>query len=321
MTNLLSFLPSFEQALGKADGKKGNDYDFRCPFCLKKGRKRQSHLHVNFVKGKALCHGCGAAFRNLKNLLRVVGGSFDEIDEPSADVSEILKMFAEEKQHNESLKLPEEYNLVFPQSSSFYNNVIYSYLRRRAVTDEQIENYSLGYCQTGRYSGMVIIPVYMRSELVFFTTRRLFGQGGKTLNPEIGDSKRYVLLGYERCLEHKPDIIYVVEGPFDLFALERAGLFGVAVMGSTITAEQCALLSKLPSEICVAFDPDAHEKVKKYVQVLYDNCPNTVSTLLMTGHEDFNDMAKKGKEGLKQIRRIVRQKNSFGMASMLSNML
>ena len=260
------------------------------------------------------------------NLLRDLGANLDGLRErPAQDIDEIFTLFRNSLESGEAVEdcrnLPGEFKRIYPGMNDEFARCMYHYLHTRGVTDQQIEDYAVGYCEDGRYRDMIVIPVYQDDKLLFFTTRRVFGAGKKTLNPKAGDSKRYVLMGYDRCYDAEPDIIYIVEGPFDLWALECAGLYGVAVMGSTITPEQAALLSKIDAELCVCFDPDAVEKTHKYAAVLADNCPNTVSVCIMSGEDDLSDLCETGDRGLKKIRKILSKREELDLASQLENML
>jgi DNA primase len=271
-----------------------------------------------------LCHGCGAKYRNIYNLLRDLGADLDGLRErPPQDIDEIFALFRNSVESVEGVEdcrhLPVEFKRIYPGMKDELARCMYHYLHTRGVTDQQIEDYAVGYCEDGRYADMVVIPVYQDDKLLFFTTRRVFGAGKKTLNPKAGDSKRYVLMGYDRCYEASPDKIYIVEGPFDLWALEAAGFYGVAVMGSTITPDQAALLSKIDAELIVCFDPDAEEKTRKYAAVLAKNCPNTVSVCIMSGDDDLSDLCERGEKGLAKIRRILSKTEELDLASQLEN--
>jgi hypothetical protein len=298
--------------IGEPESIGGYDHNFDCPLC------HSSHLHVNFVKGVAICHGCNAKYRNLKNLLRDLGLSFKFAGpKGSKAIQAVFDMFKKQRSVADDgpleLELPKEFRRLFAGARDAVARSMFRYLKSRGVTESQIEEYAIGYCSSGRYDGCILFPVYVNGLRLFFTTRRVFGPGPKTFNPDVGESKRYVLMGYDRCVERESRRVYIVEGPFDLLALELAGLDGVAVMGSTITKEQSALLSKLDAELVVCFDPDAWDKTKRYATFLSDNTANPVFTCRTKGDNDLSDLAELGARGVARIQKILSKVREVGM--------
>ncbi len=108
---------------------------------------------------------------------------------------------------------------------------------------------------------------------------RVVSFGGRALDPE---AKAKYLNGPETSLFHKGNVLYglsearkllhlgardqgqggappplvVVEGYMDVIACQRAGLAGVAPLGTALTEEQMALLWRLHGEPTLAFDAD-----------------------------------------------------------------
>lgn len=293
------------------------DHDFACPFCHK------SDLHVHFQKNAALCHKCDYRTRNLWNLIRdLKGDSSGQFKKALGPLKDIGVIFAEEATTDFSLELPKEFTRLYPHTRDIYAKAMLRYLRSRRVTDQQLDDYSLGYCESGRFEGMVVIPVYVNGVLAFFTTRRVFGVGKKTLNPKVGESKRFVLLGYDRVCEKEAERVYVVEGPFDFFAGEQAGLDMVCVMGSTVTIEQAALLSKLDAEIVICFDLDASDKARKFGHYLQDHCPNQVYTCPPESDVDLSEMVEDDLvKGIHQIRKRMRHVRALSLENMVKDIV
>ena len=117
-----------------------------------------------------------------------------------------------------------------------------------------------------RYRDRIIFPIADgRGRIVSF--------GGRALDPE---AKAKYLNGPETALFHKGHVLYgmpearkllhtggqgaalvVVEGYMDVIACQRAGIAGVAPLGTALTEEQMELLWKLHREPTLSFDGDA----------------------------------------------------------------
>lgn len=99
-----------------------------------------------------------------------------------------------------------------------------------------------------------------RNRPIGFVSRNIGLTGAKYVNsPEsLIYEKRRTLLGIDIVLKNKPAFIYVVEGPGDLTALHRVGIFNaVAVCGAAFTSEHLILLKMLGiRQICLALDND-----------------------------------------------------------------
>lgn len=249
-----------EKKLGTPETVQGTQFNYPCPFC------HQSHLHVNYVKGACICHHCKRGSRNLFILatqlrLDTVSISPRQLAPTRlvAAVEHIL--YGTSKPIEDSTKLPKDF-LPVPLSSKtsdVYGKAIRGYLHHRGVVDEQIQDAGIGYCCEGRYSGCIVFPVFMMQRLRYFTTRRVFGPGPKTVNPV--SPREAVIFNLDRVW--KASQLVVVEGPISAYASENSGFDTVAVLGHIIKDKQADVISKMPNlkKITVAFDPDVDSYV------------------------------------------------------------
>ncbi len=94
--------------------------------------------------------------------------------------------FKVEKQQT-FLALPLEYIPILEgnmRSPDFRNAV--SYLKKRGIEKYDILRHSIGYCESGEYGGMIIIPSYDSSgELNYFTARSFYDTDFKHKNPKV----------------------------------------------------------------------------------------------------------------------------------------
>jgi DNA primase len=136
------------------------------------------------------------------------------------------------------------------------------YLATRGIGPELIELFGLGFCAKGSMAGRVCIPIHNASgELVAYVGRFV---GSEHELP--ADEEKYKLpAGFHKTLElwnlhrvrHCKHLI-VVEGYFGAMRLHGLRLPAVALMGSSISEEQIALLRDCPvlRHVTVMLDGD-----------------------------------------------------------------
>jgi hypothetical protein len=142
---------------------------------------------------------------------------------------------------------------------------------------------------------------------VYFTTRRVFNEGGKTLNPRM--PKRPILFNYDTCKNHKT--VWVGEGPFDAYSFPNEG---VAVLGSYIDEMQVDLFGTMDcEEIVLCLDPDAADKMRKMAHRLWEKYreTKTISMIFLQGEADPNDL------GPEKLQSLYEEKVEFGVTEHL----
>jgi len=261
----------------------GADYNFDCPFC------RGSHIHINFSKGAAICHGCGFVTRNLHYLVKTLGGT--------VDVSELGVILKFEELHNklsevidptmavktaQSFSLPSQFERLVLPFYDGYSAFMYAYLvgwRGASVYD--ITRLQVGFCRDGDYAGMLVFPVFMAGELVYCTSRRVLGAGLKSRHPPAEKSR--LLYGIDSLMSNH---VFVVEGVFDTLAFENQA---VALFGSSMSQFQARLLGALsPDEITVVLDSDVIlDKILKVCKLLQANTSAKISYIKLDYGDPF----------------------------------
>jgi len=270
---------ALEPVLGYPDSySPGHDANYPCPFCVKEGRGKISHLHVNYTKGKAICHGCGWKTSNLRNLLLAVlgrvprslvvddGGDGDFVEHIEA----VLYGKAEERETVvQEPELPAGFVPLVGRPSDKVGKAVHRYLiDERAVPFDRLVEVGAGYCTEGALSGYAVFPVHVGGQLVTYTSRRVPTvrlNGPKVRHGAFGKSASTALFNYDNCVGCRRLIIG--EGPFDAFALHRRlnpNHGGLASLGTILHKRHVRLIEALePEEVVVCYDADAPDKAFK----------------------------------------------------------
>jgi len=131
-----------------------------------------------------------------------------------------------------------------------------SYLKQRGFEQRIVKAWGLGYCQSGRYSGRVVIPIKCPAGSSF-TARDATGvQQPRYLNPKDTDHGS-LLFGWP-SIGKRP--VFIVEGPLDALKMIQHGYSAVAVLGKVLHANQLMQLRALPRDkaIIVMLDPEEY---------------------------------------------------------------
>ena len=145
--------------------------------------------------------------------------------------------------------------------------------------------------------GSLLIPVRGVDGSTLFTMRRNFNSGSKYLfePPECRTSG--VLFGLDLALEsiERLDQVVVVEGASDVMASRKSGVpNSVAILGSSISAIQRAMLHALASRIIVLGDGDeAGEKLAR--EFASREHPGQVTTAIVRGFDPALFVARGGR--------------------------
>jgi len=154
-----------------------------------------------------------------------------------------------------------------------------NYLKSRNVTDEEIERFNIGYTKifglpdiSGEDRDSFIKDTYRGQKLAQKIVFPLYNYLGNVVGlfGRAIDSKEFkyylspeakytgALFGLLQALPYiyETGRVYVVEGPFDLLALNKVCKNSVAAMTAGISEAQYNLLSLIATEIITVFDSD-----------------------------------------------------------------
>ena len=246
---------------GKATAR-GN-YAYHCPLCHHAKPKLEINMTEN-TKGENAwhCWVCDKKGKKLYQLFKAVEVS----PEIMAELKAIVKYTGPETdvKVEEKLKLPKEFQpLTNIQKSNIIGRHALAYLKSRGITEEDILKYGIGYCETGRYANMVIIPSYdVKGNINYFTGRSFEKEPSvKYRNPTVSRD----IIPFELFINWDLPLI-LCEGPFDVIAIKRNV---IPLLGKNI---QSNLMKKIVmssvEKIYIALDRDAQKQALDFCEKL-----------------------------------------------------
>ncbi len=252
MTNQ-RLLQLLESILGKGKTTSGDNVAFFSPFKSHYKPKLEINLHTT-SKGENPWH-CwisdqkGRSIHSLFKQLSLPRERFDELDR----IIKISKFrHTDDQVTKEILQLPADYKpLWVTKNTPDYRNAI-AYLKSRNVSIFDIIRYRIGYCESGVYSGKIIIPSYdAAGQLNYFVSRAFYqADWQKHKNPKVSKD----IIGFEMMINWNEPVI-LCEGAFDAIAIKRNALplFG-KIIQPTLRKK---LIEKRVKDIYICLDSDA----------------------------------------------------------------
>lgn len=278
--------------------KKGTNYFGLCPF---HGEKTAS-FSVNPRMQIFHCFGCGKGGDAIKFLMEIENITFPEALQKLAEQEGVklpeYHMSAEDRAKRDiKTKLLE----INKKAAVFYYNALRSpngkkgldYLKNRALSDETIRQWGLGYAGDSkdtlyqlllkdgyteedlRASGLfnftehgiydkffnrVIFPIMDANNRVIGFGGRVIGDGEpKYLNSPETElfNKSRNLFGLCYAKKSRKDAFILCEGYMDVISMHQAGFTNaVASLGTALTEEQCRLLTRYVKTIYLTYDSD-----------------------------------------------------------------
>jgi len=239
-----------ESLLNRGRSLQNDEVAFHCTFCHHSKKKLQVNLRTQMWQ----CWVCGVKGRSVYSLFKKLKASklhFEKLQEFSGYIHTVSK----DKSYDE-LALPVEFKtfLEVDSGNPEYHNAL-GYLRKRGLTREDILRYNIGYCETGQYSKMVVVPSYDKDGILnFFTGRSYYKDASfKHKNPKVTKD----IIGFELYINWNLPIT-IVEGVFDAIAIKRNAipLFGKIVLEKL----KKAIVNNKVKHINIALDKDARTK-------------------------------------------------------------
>ena len=238
----------------------GEQMIYKCPFC----NHYKPKLQIHFELGQYHCWVCGVKGRSIATLLRKLKVSKEIIDKFRTNKNNVLLNRDNSNVSEldiELVTLPKEFKpLYIKREDPDYKHAL-RYLMKRGLTVYDILKYNIGYCDSGPYSGMVIIPSYdCNGKLNFFVGRSYYKDATiRHKNPKVSKN----IIGFESTINWELPIV-IVEGAFDAIAVKRNAipLFGKKIMSSL---KEKILLEKVKT-VYICLDRDAREDSLKLSQ-------------------------------------------------------
>ena len=247
--------------LGSGKKTAGGNYAYTCPFC----NHHKPKLEINFSKGKnqpAHCWSCDVRFRNILPILRKANAPQDKIEYAKTLVVDSSYNYVEKTYA--ALTLPSEFiSLSSVDSPTLSMRHAQAYIKNRGVSNHDILQYNMGYCEEGLYKNMIILPTYDAEGSLNYFTARSFEKDPftKYRNPSVSRD----IIPNEYFINWNIPVI-LCEGIFDAIAIKRNA---IPLLGKSI---QSSLMKKLivsaVDKIYIALDSDALKQALRFCEKL-----------------------------------------------------
>jgi len=228
--------------------EKGNDLWAVCPY----HQEEKPSFSISIKKdnfGTFFCFGCHAA-GNIQTLIN----DFCDSDETIVTLPYYLPT---KKEQLEKIKIfnINDLPVSFRSLNQTSPNVFLDYLvKERKLTYEQILKYKIGYCRTGFYRGRIIIPIEIRQKVVSFAARSIYKGKKRYLYPKDSNIKD-IVFPFD-SIDFNVNYLFLVEGLFDMLALERIGLKNVLCLFNNYVSKKQARILRQFKKIFYCPDPD-----------------------------------------------------------------
>jgi DNA primase len=250
----LKLLQLLESILGKGKSTSGNNIAFFSPF--QSHYKPKLEIDINTTSSGENAWHCwisdkkGRSISSLFKQLNLPKERFEQLNRIIE--SSKYRVDVNETKTNQTIQLPAEYVPLWNKKSTpDYKNAIH-YLSTRGITIFDILKYRIGYCESGEYSGKIIIPSYDKDgQLNYFVSRAYYkADKFKHKNPKISKD----IIGFEMLINWNQPII-LCEGSFDAIAIKRNAipLFGKIIQ----PALQKKIIEERVKNIYICLDADA----------------------------------------------------------------
>jgi hypothetical protein len=255
-----------DKVLGKGRSTARENRAYNCPFC----NHHKPKLEVSFKEEKKgenpwNCWVCGKKGRSLMTLFNKIGAS----DGDKQELTGLIRAkggIVSSTVKEEILTLPKEFREL---TSIGKNDIIgkhaINYLRNRGITHEDVIKYSIGYCETGPFAKMVIIPSYTETGNLNYFMARNFDNNSPVKYKNPTTSKDVV--GFELLINWNLPVI-LCEGAFDAMAIKRNAipLFGKFIPKKLMKK----IVSSQVSKIYIALDKDAQKQALEHCKQFLD---------------------------------------------------
>ena len=249
--------------LGSGRATARNNYAYHCPFCHHHKPKMEVNLTENKEgKNPWHCWACdvrGTTIYSLFKQLKVEAGKYTEL-KSLVKTSKSIK----ETQVINSVSLPNEFiSLIGNNLNEIKTRHTLAYLKSRNINQHDILKYNIGYCETGLYANMIIIPTYDKDGRLNYFTARSFEKDPyiKYRNPSASRD----IIPNEHLINWKVPIV-ICEGLFDAIAIKRNA---IPLLGKNI---QSSLMKKIVTSIVdkiyIALDRDAMKQALRFCENL-----------------------------------------------------
>ena len=175
--------------------------------------------------------------------------------------------------------------------------------RGKGLNKYDVLRYSVGYAESGPYSGMIIIPSFGEDgKLNYFTSRAFYDSEFKHKNPSVSKD----IIGYDLLINWNEPIV-LVEGAFDAIAV---GDNAIPIFGKMINNSlKKKIVEKGVKDLYIVLDQDARVKALQHAKYFMDNGINVYFVDLPD-----KDPSELGKE---KIRTLIKNTNKMTFGKLM----
>lgn len=254
-----------DTVLGKGKATSGTNYSYHCPFC----NHRKTKLEINFQENEEginhwHCWVCNARGKSVSSLFRKAQAPSSKMEELKKYVK--IAFHTDYNKAEEVIELPKEYrSLNSPDTNDIATRQALRYLKGRNVGPLEIKRYEIGFCASGQYRNMIIIPSYDEDGSLNYFVGRNFGPSDyKYKNPKV--SKDILPLGLH---VNWTSPLIICEGMFDAIAIKRNA---IPLLGKTIPKKLMHKIVKSSvKQIFIALDDDALKQAFEHCETFLNH--------------------------------------------------
>jgi DNA primase len=235
-----------------------SQYGFDCIEC--DDDRHKGNMEVNIEKCVYHCWSCGES-GNIPKLISKYGNkehkkTYELIRPDITFTSNNVKQY--------SVKIPDSFKKFTDVSDQYpMKQQALSYLRSRGVTDQIINKYDMGFCDSGDHYGCIIVPSYNSyGKLNYYVGRSWIKNSRvKYKNP---DAPKNEIIFNESLINWNGDI-YLTEGVFDAMFLPNS----IPLLGKYVSEKLLnALYEKSGGYVIIALDGDAYDNALSLYRIL-----------------------------------------------------
>ena len=250
------------KVLGRGKHTARGNRAYSCPYCHHKNPK----LEINFddsVKGNPWhCWVCDKKGTKLFPIFKQSKASPEQFSELKKLVGS--EVYREVKRDKTAVQLPKEFQSL---SSITKDNIVgrhaLAYLKKRGINKYDVLKYNIGFCKSGLYANMIIIPSYDAYGNLNYFTARNFSPHSKLKYKNPPTSRN--IIPFELYINWSSPLI-LCEGPFDALSIKRNV---IPLLGKQI---QSTLMKKIVTsevkKVYIALDKDAMKDALKHCELL-----------------------------------------------------
>lgn len=252
-----------DSVLGEGDDRKStNDRKYFCPFCKHHKKKLEIQLVTNEDGENPWacwsCHERGKTISSLFRKLKVGKKILSKLESiVKTSKTKVEKTY-------DVLELPAEFKSLLKVSDrDLLGRHALVYIKSRGLTEYDILKYNIGYCDSGKYEGKIIVPSYDDDNVLnFFVARYSNDSSGNPYdNPRVSKN----IIPFENFINWGVPV-NLCEGFFDMAAIKRNC---IPLLGKFISDKlMMKLLSPSVKKIYISLDNDALKEALRHAETL-----------------------------------------------------